>query len=538
MNGWQDRGERLLEAGLALSSEFSLPAILQRIVDLGAELTGARYGALGVLGADGTITEFITTGLTGEERAAIGPLPVGRGILGVLIHDARPLRLRNIADDPRSVGFPPNHPPMGSFLGAPVTAHGKVFGNVYLTEKQGAQEFDADDQRALEVLAAQAGVAVENARLYEEIRHRAQRLEAVRAITTAILAGTELDAALDLVAHHARELVGADLSTIATPAGEGGLVLQAADGLHAAALRGASFPTEGSVSGEVIRTGKVMVLEDATADQRIWQPVMPTGGIGPALFVPLTTQGRPFGTLMVANALGGIRFGEADVGLTETFAEQASVVLEHARLQRELQRLAVLEDRERIAKELHDGAIQSLFAVGLSLQGTATLARDAGIQGRIEGAVEEMDRVIRDLRNYIFGLRPGILADRQLDQALRQLVEEFQERTGIVAVAEIDPAVAAELAHRASDLVQLTREALSNVGRHAGAPTCRVSLYANGGDRVLEIEDDGHGFDPDDPSHTGHGLRNLHERAAGLGGRAEVSSILSEGTLVRVVIPR
>ena len=537
MNGWQDRGERLLEAGLALSSELSLPAILQRIVDLATEITSARYGALGVLGADGTITEFVSTGLTGEERAAIGPLPVGRGILGVLIDDARTLRLRRIADDPRSVGFPPSHPPMGSFLGAPVTARGKVFGNLYLTEKQGAEEFDADDERALEVLAAQAGVAIENARLYEEAHHRARRLEAIRAITTAILAGTELDAALSLVARHARELVGADLSTIATPADQGTLVLQAADGLRAGQLRGISFPTEGSVSGEVIRTGKVVVLADAAADDRAWQPIIRAGGIGPALFVPLVARGRPFGSLMVANASGGAYFGEADIGLTETFAEQASVVLEHARLQRELQRLAVLEDRERIAKELHDGAIQSLFAVGMSLQGTATLARDAGIQRRIEVAVEEMDRVIRDLRNYIFGLRPGILADRQLDQAIRQLVEEFQERTGIVAVAEIDPAVAAELTHQATDLVQLTREALSNIGRHAGAPTCRVSLYASDGDSVLEIEDDGHGFDPD-LSHTGHGLRNLRERAEALGGRAEVSSIPSEGTLVRVVIPR
>ncbi|HYT27107.1 MAG TPA: GAF domain-containing protein, partial [Actinomycetota bacterium] len=528
MNGWRDRGERLLETGLALSSELSLPAILQRIVDLAAEITRARYAALGVLGPDGTITEFITTGVTAAERAAIGPLPVGRGILGVLIDDARTLRLRAIADDPRSVGFPPNHPPMRSFLGAPVAARGTVFGNIYLTGKQGADEFDADDERALEVLAAQAGVAIENARLYEEAHHRAQRLEAIRAITAAILAGTELDAALDLVARHARELVGADLTVIATPAEGGTLALEAADGEHAAELRGTAFPVQGSVSGEVIRTGKVVVLADASADERVWQPIVRTGEIGPALFVPLAAAGRPFGTLMVANVVGGARFGEADVGLTETFAEQASVVLEHARLRRELERLAVLEDRERIAKELHDGAIQSLFAVGLGLQGTASLAGAADIRGRIEAAVEELDHVIRDLRSYIFGLRPGILADRQLDQALRQLVEEFQERTGIVAVAEIDPAVAAELAHRAADLVQLTREALSNVSRHADAPTCRVSLYADGGGNgVLEIEDDGHGFDPDNPAHVGHGMRNLRDRAQALGGHAEISSVIS-----------
>jgi GAF domain-containing protein len=232
MPGTQERYERLLEAGLALSSELSLPAILQRIVELAAGIAGARYGALGVLGPDGRITEFVTTGVTPEQRAAIGHIPVGRGILGVLIDEAVPLRLRDIATDPRSVGFPPNHPPMRSFLGAPVTARGQVFGNIYLTEKQGAAEFDAEDERALVLLAAQAGVAVENARLYEEAAARARRLEALRAITVAILAGSD-DAGepVGLVARHARELVGADLATLAVPAGEGELVVEAADGL-------------------------------------------------------------------------------------------------------------------------------------------------------------------------------------------------------------------------------------------------------------------------------------------------------------------
>src|SRR4051812_43014898 len=190
------RSAKLLEAGLALASELSTPAVLQRIVDLAAEITGARYGALGVLGASGSLIDFITTGINPHERAAIGHLPVGRGILGVLIHDVRPLRLTEIASDPRSVGFPPNHPPMRSFLGAPVMARGQVFGNLYMTEKQHAAEFDADDEHALVLLAAQAGVAIENARLYEETRRRADRLEGVREVTNALLTGAELDIAL------------------------------------------------------------------------------------------------------------------------------------------------------------------------------------------------------------------------------------------------------------------------------------------------------------------------------------------------------
>jgi GAF domain-containing protein len=193
-----ERYERLLETGLVLAAELSLPAALQRIVERAAELTGARYGALGVLGRDGTISEFITTGVTGEQRAAIGHIPVGRGILGVLIDDARPLRLHDITEDPRSVGFPPNHPPMRTFLGAPVTARGQVYGNLYLTEKQGGADFDADDEWALILLAAQAGVAIENAHLYEEAHDRARRLEAIRAVTTAILAGSDTAALLTL----------------------------------------------------------------------------------------------------------------------------------------------------------------------------------------------------------------------------------------------------------------------------------------------------------------------------------------------------
>jgi signal transduction histidine kinase len=260
-------------------------------------------------------------------------------------------------------------------------------------------------------------------------------------------------------------------------------------------------------------------------------------GVGPALFLPLAARGDTFGTLLVANRVGGPPLREAAVQLLETFAEQAAVALEYARLQRELQRLAVLEDRERIAKELHDGAIQALFAVGMGLQGSAMLAGDTQLRRRINNAVEELDRVIRDLRNYIFGLRPGILADRQLDQALQRLVEELQQRGGVVAVAEIDPAAAAELAGKAGDLVQLAREALSNVGRHAAAATCRVSLYRTEDGAVLEVDDDGRGFDPARPS-AGHGLRNLRERAAALGGRAEITSAPGEGTRVRVTIPR
>ena len=371
------RDKMLIEAGMTLGSELDLDAVLRRIVELAVQITGARYGALGVLNEDGeTIERFITEGVSDEVRAAIGHPPVGHGILGLLIRERRPMRLPDLGADPRSYGFPPNHPPMHSFLGAPVLALGQVFGNLYLTEKQGAEVFSDDDEAALVVLATQAGVAVENARLHAETQRASQ----------------------------------------------------------------------------------------------------------------------------------------------------------------ELRRLEVLEERERIAKELHDGVIQSLFAVGMGLQGTAGMARDEDLASRIAGAVEEIDRAIRDLRNYIFGLRPGILADRQLDQALKELGNEFQTRSDVLTIVEVDPVVAAELASRAGDIVQLTREALSNVGRHASATSCRISLRRTSEGAELAIDDDGVGFDLAS-TRTGMGLTNLEDRVEGRGGMLTVESIAGEGTTLRATLP-
>jgi signal transduction histidine kinase len=364
-----DGRDKLIRSGLELASELDLQTVLQRIVELAVELTDATYGALGVLDTDGSIAEFVTTGITPEQRAAIGDPPRGRGILGLLIREAHPRRIARISEHPESAGFPPNHPPMTSFLGAPVTAHGKVLGNVYLTDKRGSAEFDEADEEALVVLATQAGVAIDNARLYQDV-----------------------------------------------------------------------------------------------------------------------------------------------------------------------ERLALLEDRERIAKELHDGVIQSLFAVGMGLEGTSMVARDPQVSERINGAVQEIDHVIRDLRNYIFGLRPRILAGRELDAALRALTEEFEAKTGVVTIVEIDPAIAARLIPAASDFVQLTREALSNVGRHARATTCRVSLRSEGGSGLLEIDDDGVGFDPS-TARRGQGLANLEDRATAVGGKVSVMSDPGQGTTVRVEVP-
>jgi len=532
----RDARDVLLDAGLVLASELSLPAVLQRIVELAVQVTGARYGALGVIGDDGSLTDFVTTGISAGRRKQIGDLPHGRGLLGYLIRHPKPVRVRDIARHRQSVGFPAHHPPMTSFLGGPVMAMGRVFGNIYLTDKRGAAEFSADDERALTVLAAQAGVAIANATLYEEMRVRERWLDALRSITADILAGAGGDSVLRHVAGDARELAKADISTVLSASDAGGLVVSVATGEGTHDLEGMSVPVGRSISGDVLASGKAVVFEDAYSQRHAYAPIIKKVRVGPAIFVPLRVRGKVTGTLMVANRRGGARFGQGTLRLVETFADQASVAIEYSRAQTDQQRLGLMDERERIAKELHDGIIQSLFAVGMGLQGTALMTGSADVADRIERAVGELDRVIRDLRNYIFGLRPGILADRTLDGALKTLGDEVRRDSTLEVSVEVEPEAASLLASRSHDIVQLTREALSNIARHAHARRAWVRLANGAGNVVLTVEDDGVGFDPKSRT-AGNGLRNMRGRAEALHGRLQITSRSGKGTRLRLTVP-
>jgi signal transduction histidine kinase len=532
-----DRKDALLEAGLTLASELSLPMVLQRIVDLAAQVTDARYGALGVIGEGGGLVEFITTGLSAKQRRAIGPLPQGRGILGLLISEPRSIRIENIASHSKSVGFPAHHPPMSSFLGAPVQAMGKVYGNIYLTEKRSAPRFSEDDEESLVILATQAGVAIANATLYAQTHQREQWLDALRDITTNILAGATADSLLAAIAEHARNLAGADAATVLTSSPTPGqLVVAVAVGAHADKVRGQAVPTARSLAGQVMGSGRPLVSEAAATHRDAYQPILRLGRVGPAIFVPFRVGGRSTGTLMVANLIGGRQFKPETVRLVETFADQASVAIEYVRAQADVRRLGLMEERERIAKELHDGIIQSLFAVGMNLQSTALTSGSPETAARVENAVGELDGVIRDLRNYIFGLRPGILADRQLNQALEAIAEEAASGANIPIAVEVDAAVSAALSSRSHEIVQLTREALSNVTRHSRAKHASVRLTRSAANAVLTIEDDGVGFDARKPS-EGNGMRNMRERAAAIGGALRVTSANGKGTRLRFKFP-
>lgn len=540
MAGDDRRREALIQAGLTLASELSLPSVLQKIVDLACHVADARYGALGVLDRGREIEDFITHGVTEQERRAIGDLPHGRGILGALIDEAHPLRLERIQDDPRSVGFPPNHPPMTTFLGVPVEVRGRVFGNLYLTEKRGGDAFTPEDERAVMTLAAQAGIAIENARLYEEARRHARRLEALNEVTRATLEGGDVEEVLRMIAERAREIVGAALATIVTPLepdSDGSLTVRVAVGAMAEELAEATAPAEASISQQVIDTGRPLMIPDLSSDPRVHQPVVSTGRAGPGIFVPLGAGERIFGTLLVANLVGGRSFADEDLDVVGLFAAQAAVALEYARFREELARLAVLEDRERIAKELHDGVIQSLFAVGMSLQAAEGMADDAAAtRARLGGAADSIDGAIRDLRNYIFGLRPGQAADRTLERGIREVADAFRSGSETAIVVDVDPTAASLVATRAGELVQAAREALSNAVRHAEAATVRVALRRHGDTIALVVEDDGHGFDPRRARGRGQGLANLEARAASLGGTLEIGSG-GEGTTVRITIP-
>jgi len=532
-----DRRDALLETGLGLTSELSLAVVLDRIVAAACDVTSARYGAIGVLGPTGTMVDFITHGISAAARRRIGDIPTGRGILGVLMADPRPLRMADISSDPRAVGFPAHHPPMTSFLGAPVVARGQVFGNIYLTDKLGAAEFSTEDERSLAMLASQAAVAITNATLYGAALSRGRWLAAAQTITDATLAGSPIGEILGLVADRACDLLAGDFAVIATPIGDGdgGLRIEASAGPGIARLAGKRLLPPLGPAGRALR-GSHPVVTRASPPRGKPRPGGATPS-GASVFAKLSGHEGTLGVLGVVGRRGQSAPAPDAVRMVESFAAQAAVALEYARSRHEVQRLVLLDERERIAKELHDGVIQSLFAVGMGLQAINPAAASDEIERRIESAVGELDHVIGDLRSYIFGLRPGILADRPLGEALRLLIMDFEARSGVSTKFEIDDKVAGRLSKRGSDVVQLTREALSNISRHAQARSCRLRLATVRGWAVLTIHDDGVGFAPRSARPNGQGLLNMEQRVVALGGRMSIRSQLQQGTRLRVALP-
>ncbi|MFB7617926.1 GAF domain-containing protein [Kitasatospora sp. NPDC056181] len=517
--GTRDRVHSLLEAVLAVGRDLELTQALQHIVEAAVTLVDAEYGALGVIGEDRRLSQFIPVGVSEERIKLIGALPSGHGVLGELIRHPEPLRLSRISDHPASYGFPANHPPMSSFLGVPIRVRDRVFGNLYLTEKRGGADFDAEDESVLATLAVAAGVAIDNARLYARARLREQWLAASAEVTNALLSGKEEPDVLDLLVARAAGISGADLAVVALPLPDGGaLEVRIAAGLGEQAHRGLVLPVHGSFVGAAVLTGGLVVSPDVRKDPRITSGPPRWEGLGPAVAVPIgTTEHRVRGVLMLARAAGSALFGEEESGPLLGFAGQAAVAMELAERRRDSEQVALLRERDRIARDLHDLAIQRLFATGMTLQGATRFIDHPEASDRVLRAIDDLDETARTIRATIFGLR--LRESGPAATGLRSRVVEVVERAartlgftpGLRMSGLLDVTVPAEIADAA---VAVLEEALSNVARHAHAGSAEVTLTA-GSELSLTVTDDGVGLPA---GGRRSGLANLADRAAALGG--------------------
>ena len=534
----RDRVHALLEAVVAIGGNLDLEIVLRKIIEAAVPLVQASYGALGVIGDDGRLAEFIPVGLDEAQIAAIDHWPEGQGLLGTLIRDPRPLRLADLSAHSESYGFPRGHPAMRSFLGVPIRIRDEVYGNLYLTEKQGGGAFDEEDETLVVALAAAAGVAIDNARLYEEARRQERWLRATTEITRELLSGMQSTEVLNLVARKALALSGADLVALAVPAGDQQLVNTHAAGKAADEALGLVLPAVQSLSGQVLASGETVVVEDFRNDGRVNPVAREHMPLGWAVLLPLGPPGNVRGVLTVGRNHGSLPFPPKVVDMVTTFAAQAGIVLELAEHRHDAERLAVLQDRDRIARDMHDLVIQRLYATGMSLQGAVPLIARPEVADRVSSAVDALDETIREIRSAIFSLQSHDDPKRNgLRVKILETVEEMTVPLGFAPslrlVGPLDQEVPGAVGEQ---LLVALREALSNAARHADASSVDVSVDC-GSDLVLRVRDNGKGLGQ---STRRSGLANLAERASRLGGELRVGPAEGGGTDLewRAAVPR
>ena len=536
----RDRVRQLLEAVVGIGSGLDLEAALTRIVQAAATLVDARYGALGVLGGEQRLSRFITVGLTPEQIEVIGAYPTGHGLLGELIRHPIPLRTEDLARHPRSYGFPAGHPPMHTFLGVPIRVREEVFGNLYMTEKNGGMPFDADDEAVLTALAAAAGVAIDNARLYDEARRRQGWLEATSELTRGLLSGSAVNEVLTGFARRVGAIAQADLTVVALPDAEGeDLLVVAAEGVGAQRIRGLALPIEGSPLGEVFRSGRMRRVAHATAEAPTGVEIAPDIALGPAILVPLGGPEQVRGVLAVARAVGAADFDGPVPQLVSDLAAQAAVVLELADRRRDSELLSLYADRDRIGRDLHDLAIQRLFATSMSLQGAYKITQKPAVAKRIAQAITDLDDTIKVIRSTIFALHSHELALNDAPSVRAQVLEcceRVAEQLGFTPSVRfsgpVDTLVSEEVGEQ---LVAVLREALSNAARHARASKVEVALTVDGATATLTVTDDGVGIPAGLTRRSG--LANLADRAARLGGGFAVVPGADGGTVLTWTVP-
>ena len=537
------RLHRLIEAGIALSSELSLDALLQKLAETTAELTGARYAALGVIDQTGRELErFVTHGIGPETHAAIGDLPRGRGILGVLIRESRTLRLEDLSQDPRSVGFPPNHPPMKTFLGVPVMLRGVAYGNLYLTEKEGGAPFTAEDEELVTLLASQAAVAIENARLYESSREWARQLESLNEITAAMVSEVEPNKLLELVVTRLRELVDARLVAVFLPTVDGALELAAANGEDAPEAIGFRLDVHRSKAGRAFSQGASIRVDSLLDDPEIDPELTRRFSARAGLWVPLLARGKAIGVLMALDRLEyDPRFSDADVRVAETFADRAAVAVDLSqRVARDTVRRIIETqelERRRLARELHDETAQALTSILLGLKRIEDVAESQDARAALSALRGAVVAALQDVRRLAVELRPRVLDDLGLVAALERLTSGVSEQSGMAVELEANLGDARLPEEIETVLYRVIQEALNNVLKHAGAKHVSVVVSRKDGSVTAVVEDDGRGFVKPESGDQGVGLLGMGERVALVDGRLTVESSEGAGTTVVAEVP-
>ncbi len=534
----RDQMGQLLQVAIEIGSDLELDATLHRIVAAAMSMTGARYGAIGVWGPDGTLVSFIHSGMDPSTVQLVGHLPVGKGVLGALRERAEPLRLVDLTEHPTTAGFPEHHPPMRAFLGMPVIIRGTVYGSLYVSDDRPEHGFSEADEITLRALASAASVAIDNARLYDRVRETARWTNASREITTALLTdGDPQLRPLHLIAERAAELTEAEQAIVLIPADPDQpadevdyLVVSAAVGVHANDVLGQEIPVKGSTTGEVFQSGEPVITE------KFRRPIQAFTDVGerPAIAMPLRSEQGAIGVLVVARNTAAPPFGDEYLELVRDFADHAAIALTLAAARRRARELSVLADRERIARDLHDQIIQRVFAVGLDLHGVIARLRSPELAARVTNSVDELQAVIDDIRRTIFDLQHPNTSQRNFVQRIRDAVARLTEASDQATTLCMEgptTTVSGELAEHAEAVVV---EALSNAVRHSGAATITVEVSVTD-ELLVEITDDGSGIPDDNQRHSG--LANMSQRAKDLGGDCRITSPPTGGTHLRWSAP-
>jgi two-component system, NarL family, sensor histidine kinase DevS len=546
----EDRLVALHRASLELVSDLSLETVLERIVTLAREQSGARYAALGVVNDAGDLVQFIPIGMTKREIERIPHQPIGRGLLGAMRDELEAVRIPEISADPRSVGFPKNHPDMHSFLGVPIVQGERLLGQIYLTDKMDYPEFTLDDERVLETLAAYAAIAITNARYYDqfvrrdrELQIRNDDLKLLNDVATTLTSSLDID---DILAKTLDLVMG----YLSVEAGEIFLVEDGEQELHLALHRGDYAEAFSSLDrfrigqgfiGMVAATGKMLTSTNPRQDMRYLRPAVLEAGFQFICCVPLSSGGKVVGVLSAASRRA-CTLDERKLNMLTAIGTWAGVTIENARLNRQSRRLAVLEERERIGMDLHDGIIQSIYGVGLALDFARMALDEDPVEARrkIEESISSLNSTIRDIRAYILDLRPRQFHGDDLKQGLQRLVDEFQSNsTTRVTLMGPEDGLVDFPAQNATALFHICQESLANIAKHARAQYAEVHLWTTRDRVLLEISDDGKGFDLRKMNITlGHGLSNMHARARKVGGDVEITSSPGSGTTVLAWVPR